>query len=95
MALVSLATLIFIYHRQKSRLVRILETHSIGLIRTCKSQKVACVCYAVLKQYGNCMLRNFTSGEVFNPNSEVSGFLKSFLCGFDLAFNQLAKAVLP
>ena len=40
-ALVSLATFVFIYSR-KSRLVRILKTHSTDLIRTCKLQS-SCV----------------------------------------------------
>ena len=38
-ALLSLATSVFAYSIRKSRLVRILKTHSLHLIRTCKSQK--------------------------------------------------------
>ena len=50
-ALLSLATFVFAYSIRKSRLVRILKTHSLHSIRARKSQKVACVCDVAFEQY--------------------------------------------
>ena len=51
MALLSLATFIFAYSIRKSRLVRILKTHSLHSIRARKSQKVAFVRDVAFEQY--------------------------------------------
>ena len=53
-ALLSLATFVFAYSIRKSRLVRILKTHSLHSIRARKSQKVACVCDVAFEQCRMC-----------------------------------------
>ena len=50
-ALLSLVTFVFAYSIRKSRLVRILKTHSLHTIRARKSQKVVCVCDVAFEQY--------------------------------------------
>ena len=64
-ALLSLAMFIFAYSIRKSRLVRILKTHSLHSIRTHKSQKVAFVCDVAFEQYRSLHESDLKSSSVY------------------------------
>ena len=76
-ALLSLATFVFAYSIRKSRLVRILKTHSLHSIRARKSQKVACVCDVAFEQYRSMKKVNFLANGI--NKQQFINMLSSYL----------------
>ena len=71
-ALLSLATFVFAYSIRKSRLVRILNTHSLHSIRARKSQKVACVCDVAFEQYRSYTVKGLSGIDNYNVSVAVN-----------------------
>ena len=80
-ALLSLATYVFAYSIRKSRLVRILKTHSLHSIRARKSQKVACVCDVAFEQYRSSKFLRSKILMLIFMLSRTENFIQNILAG--------------